>query len=350
MSGENFKLKFEPYRKIFSRFSAPIHPNSYNIPINKLSQLKQKGGGKKLEIEYKSKIYGYEMGDLDDNLYILTSDANVDCVSVVISKDLHLAEIHTLTNDRSCLVTTNESVGSALLKITIKMLKKYKDEFNIKIITIQDNSIKKCKNKTMSTEFVATNNSIGINRCDSEFTLKHSPLIKDVSHIILSKMLTLLNGDTWYGKYGFVPIDLYNNVSIDKILYKKYKDNVNIMNNITIKDIMSQGNYERDNVSVQVPTRIEGECYAYSPLLHDPAHNLIYYIKKTNNITLINTTEKILLSHPDLLLKTYLTNMMKSYEDMCLYFFTFYQYLFDDITYKNMKLTDFYKKTFGLIL
>ena len=29
MSGESFKLKCEPYRKIHSEFSAPTYPNSY---------------------------------------------------------------------------------------------------------------------------------------------------------------------------------------------------------------------------------------------------------------------------------------------------------------------------------
>jgi len=66
-------------------------------------------------------------------------------------------------NYESCLVDTNVNVGSTLLKITIKMLKKYKDRFNIDKIILTDNSIKKCGNK----------------------------------NIILSTMLILLTGNNW---------------------------------------------------------------------------------------------------------------------------------------------------------
>ena len=42
-------------------------------------------------------------------------------------------------------------------------------------------------------------------------------------------MITLLTGDTWYGKYGFLPID--------EALIPYYENNKKIMNTITINDI-----------------------------------------------------------------------------------------------------------------
>ena len=253
----------------------------YNITSRKLASIIQIGGGKKLTIEHKSNIYKYEQGDIDDNLYILTSNKGIDCITVIFSKDINIAEIHNITGDSSCLPhRTNKKVGSVLLYITIKLLKKYKNKFNIKIITVQDNSIKKCKNET----------------------------------IFLSKMLILLTGHTWYGKYGFKPMDIYN-TSIDKIKNKKYEDNITIMNNITIEQA-----------------------------------NILQYIEKTNNPKLIKATKITLDKTPNMLLKDFLSNLMSDFDKLCLYFSQFYEDLFNGITYNDMKLTDFHAQLFGLFI
>ena len=74
-----------------------------------------------------------------------------------------------------------------------------KDRFNIDKIILTDNSIKKCGNK----------------------------------NIILSTMLILLTGNTWYGKYGFRP---YDNIKdkLNRRMNIKYEHNQNIMETITI--------------------------------------------------------------------------------------------------------------------
>ena len=252
----------------------------YSITARKLSKFTQIGGGKILTIEYKSKIYKYEQGDLDDNLYVLTSDEGIECITVIFSKDLHLAEIHNITSDLSCIPNrTNQKVGTVLLDMTIKMLKKYKSKFNIKMITLQDNSVKKCKNKT----------------------------------IILSKMLILLTGHTWYGKYGFRPLNIYT--SIDEIKNKKYEDNCIIMNNISIEQA-----------------------------------DILIYIERTKKSKLIKATKIILEKNPNMLLKDFLSNLMSDFDKLCLYFSEFYEELFNEITYNNMKLTDFHSNIFGLLI
>ena len=48
-------------------------------------------------------------------------------------------------------------------------------------------------------------------------------------------MYTLLHGDTWYGKYGFVPCDP-NTSKEDKILMKQYEKNRKIVTTVKIKD------------------------------------------------------------------------------------------------------------------
>ena len=170
--------------------------NIQNFPKNIV------GGGKVLEISYKDKTYKYKKYE-DTEYYVLYShDKNkYECVSVIISKEDRLAEVHGISNYTSCLQNTNENVGSHLLQITLKMLKKYRTELGINKISLTDNSIKKCGN----------------------------------TNVILSKMSILLSGHTWYGKYNFRPYDIYKN-KINKFMNKQYENNINIMDKITIKD------------------------------------------------------------------------------------------------------------------
>jgi hypothetical protein len=83
-----------------------------------------------------------------EHIYILYSHNEFDCASVIIFPEDKNAEIHGIGNFKSCIeglnVDTNISVGSIIIKITIKLLKKCKNEFNINKIVLTDNSLKKC--------------------------------------------------------------------------------------------------------------------------------------------------------------------------------------------------------------
>jgi hypothetical protein len=180
--------------------------------------LAQKGGtikGKiKLTVEYDNIIYTFYESEIDENHYVLYTDYEEEnpnaCVIIVMSKindtKFYQAEIHGIGNDKSCLhdSKTNIGVGSILLKLTLKMLKKYHKKLNIRHITLTDNSLKFCN------------------------SIKKS--------IKLSLMLTLLTGHTWYGKYGFRPFntETYN---YDKILLESYNENTEIINSITIDKV-----------------------------------------------------------------------------------------------------------------
>lgn len=169
-------------------------------------------GKTKFTISYDNVKYNFYESTINENNYILYNDYDkdnpIDCVIIIMSKidDIayYQAEIHSIGNDKSCLHDriTNISVGSILLKITLKMLKKYHKKLNIKHITLTDNSLKFC-------------NSIN-------------------DGIQLSLMLTLLTGHTWYGKYGFRPFNNKLN-DYDDLLLKNYDKNTEIMNTITIE-------------------------------------------------------------------------------------------------------------------
>ena len=250
-----------------------LRKNKINLKI--LFDNIQIGGGKKLTVNYKSYEYIFNESKIADNHFILYSNNNDECIYIIISQDDKMAEIHGLGNYKSCLYETNQNIGSTLFKITLKLLTKYKDKFNINMIILTDNSIKKC------------------NKYDIKMAL----------------MLTLLTGDTWYGKYGFRPIKSTNNNYIfDDFEYKKYEQNKRIMNSIKISNV-----------------------------------NLIKFINITNNQHLIDATKKIINITPNMLLKDFLSNLLKNYDITCENFAMFYESL-----YNKISIYDPYRKFYGL--
>jgi hypothetical protein len=227
----------------------------------------QTGGvDKTFKIKYYNNEYEFQQVH-DDIYYVLYSIDEFECVSVVIDKEKSSAEIHGIGNYKSCLKESNVNVGSTLLKITLKMLKKFKDKLDINKILLTDNSLKKCNNK----------------------------------NIKLSTMLTLLTGDTWYGKYGFRPIKEH--------LVKKYENNKKIMNTIILKDI-----------------------------------DLIKYLKMTKlNKKVIEKSKIFIDKHQLFLVKDYLVKFIKEYDKTCKYFYDFYLTLFIDLG-----LYDLHRETFSL--
>jgi hypothetical protein len=226
----------------------------------------QIGGSKKLKITYNDSEYIFDEA-MDKDYYVLYSKDEFECVAVIIDIENKIAEIHGIGNYTSCLDDINTNVGSTLLKITLKMVKKYKDKLDVKKILITDNSLKKCHNK----------------------------------NIKLSVMLTLLTGDTWYGKYGFKPEE--------ELLKIKYENNKKIMNTVTLKDI-----------------------------------DLIKYLKMTIlDKSVIEKSKKFIEKHQSQLVKDYLTEFLKQYDKTCEYFYDFYYHLFDDLGLYNL-----HRQTFEL--
>jgi hypothetical protein len=258
----------------------------------------QSGGGKQLTIDYNGTKYKFKENPIDPDHWFLTSSEGDDCVFVIIDRPSGVAEIHGIGNYKSCLADTNTNIGSTLLKITLKMLYKYKEKLGIKLIVLTDNSIKYCKNK----------------------------------EIKLALMLTLLTGDTWYGKccknntcpkhknsknpclygkYGFRPvIRSLNSYAIDKTDLDHYEKNKQIMSQVKITDI-----------------------------------DLIKYISLTKNDKLIKAVVQLIKSNPNMLIKDFLTNFIRDYDSTCDLFYEFYEKL-----YVKLGLFGFYRYLFGLYL
>jgi hypothetical protein len=165
----------------------------------------QKGGStKNLTVNYKNNRYTFEESEIDKNYYILFSKNGDECINIIISEITNTAEIIGIKAYEDCLCDSNKNIGSILLKITMKLVKKYKDKYDIKTIILKDNSIKKCNN----------------------------------NNIKLPIMLILLTGDTWYGKYNFRPY-IYNNYKyhLDKFNNKLYEKNKKKILSLKITDI-----------------------------------------------------------------------------------------------------------------
>ena len=130
------------------------------------------------------------------NYWTLSDVDDYDCIHIGIDPESHQAYINNINADTTkCGETIMTKQGSHLLKISLQFLKENKTRFNINKITLTDNAKITCNNK----------------------------------NIRLSIFLTLLTGNTWYGKYGFRPIDSNDK---DEYYYNRY-----ILNNTTIKDI-----------------------------------------------------------------------------------------------------------------
>ena len=136
-------------------------------------------GGSNLKIKYDNHEYIFEKNE-DENIFILysidktqetcvTSEIKTEFlftdlnskrqslfgVTVIIDKELFNANISTINNFDKCIFN-GDKVGTTLLKLTIKMLEKYKNKFNINIITLSDQSYKKCNNKEIDMMIMST--------------------------------------------------------------------------------------------------------------------------------------------------------------------------------------------------
>ena len=237
-----------------------------NINFDDLLKSIQYGSGKtnkltELKVIYEKHEYIFEQS-LENNYILYTNDKEEnDCIFVII--DNNMAEIHGIGNYKNCLNKINQNIGSHLLKLTIKMLKENKKLLGINMITLTDNSKKRCSNNIL---------------------------------IELSIMKILLTGHTWYGAYGFKPVNYVGtNASIDVNAYKLYKENKKKFQNLLIKDV-----------------------------------NLLNYINMTSNEKLIKATKQIIEINPNMFLKDFLTKILTDFDKGCVDFSKFYLQLYDD--------------------
>jgi len=173
--------------------------------LNTISKKKYMiGGTKEFTIKYKNYKYKFiKLDNYDDDIITLYSYDGLDndCVVLNIEKNNKAVIITTFGSYDKCY-HEEANIGSNLLKITMKMIQKYKDKLGVDKILLTDNSTYYC------------------------------PLNKKKYNMGI--MMTLLTGDTWYGKYGFRP---YKDYEINKVQNKIYEENKKIITNIKIKKV-----------------------------------------------------------------------------------------------------------------
>lgn len=238
------------------------------IKSKSLFNLKAGGFEKKYSINYNEEIYYYERADFDKNNFVLKSPNEKDnCVLISIISNRKIAQIENINGDyENCVTFSTEKTGTFLLNLTLIFLKKYKNEFGIEWIIISDHSKKKCGNKFFK----------------------------------LIKLSLLTDGNTWYGKYGFLPVNDLKELKYDKNGLKKYYYNKTIMNTKKLKDI------KFDKYFIKIGKKF--------PEINSFIDTLL------NNIN----------SFPDKLIKDYLKEFMINY-DNCKYIYIIYEELFDEL-------------------
>lgn len=192
-----------------------LNKSPYNIQLyDKLFHSNRIVGGgnekndKTINITYKNDKYYFvildEMSDPDYIYYAMheRKEKAGQCIVIVLEKEEKNCAISSVSYYKKCFTHINGS-GSDLMKISLLFIEKLKKKHDIKTITLLDNSQKICKNG---------------------------------DNIQLWLMMTLLTGDTWYGRYGFLPAkkDKYE---LHEPKLNKYKSNKKIINNIRMKDI-----------------------------------------------------------------------------------------------------------------
>jgi len=193
-------------KQMFNLFMPQIHLK-YNFDMT------QEGGHKPTQKEFYQKYKGYEFRifidktENDITITIRTHETSPsDCIIIAVDLKDRNAIIHGLSHYNKCtkpFIEQGKGGGSILLKFALGIIKVNKDIFNIDRIILEDNAQKDCNN------------------CDKKR---------------LSNLYFLMNGNTWYGKYGFRPYDKNDQIS-DKKRIKKYIRNQKIIEDIKVKDI-----------------------------------------------------------------------------------------------------------------
>lgn len=166
---------FHETEKQFLYDLLPIYGVKFYTAINN----QQKGG------QIKSEKYTYEGQTFnivkDHNRISVVSQDETDCVTVFIEKKERLAIIHNMSFYENCSKEGLKAPGGGtlLFKLILSYLIKNKKEFGINKIVLTDHSFLYCP------------------ICDE--------------NVKLARLKMIIDGRTWYMKYGFMPYNSYKN-------------------------------------------------------------------------------------------------------------------------------------------
>jgi hypothetical protein len=144
-------------------------------------------------------------------LYAIHPENNLDhyCSIIIIDSTEKCASINGINYDPSCFTGVqvgsfgDKSTGSLLLRVGLQLINKLKSKYDLKYVHLTDNSQKSCAS------------------------------VKKM--IDLDSLCMLTSGDTWYGKYGFIPFDS-TNITTNTDMYDIYKKNQNIVRTTLLKN------------------------------------------------------------------------------------------------------------------
>jgi len=251
--------------------------NNFYESIKNQNQI---GGSRQIKTIYNNEIFIWN--ENEPNWWSLNDKFDNDCVSITFAPERKESNINNINADTiKCGNTILNNQGSHLFKIALQFIKENKIKFNINKIFIKDNANKYCKNNV---------------------------------NIHLGIFLTLLTGHTWYGKYGFRPINTHYRLQYRQNRYIMYKVKLSDINfNIILKKIFE---YKNNN-------SISLEQYDY-------------FMKVYNKLKIINPLVKNLL---------YVIFRKDKYEFMC----SVFDLIQDDlINLLNIKITHLTGNTYEL--
>jgi hypothetical protein len=151
-----------------------VYNNYTNYSVYDDKNTHMKGCAKKI-FTYNNKDFRFRFYKSDKSLTIYTENKQDRCILILLNQEKHFAFIHSLGYFPSCS-KPKTLCGKEILMVSIKYLKKNKEKYGINRIVLTDNAIKR------------------IPECKEP--------------IKLSINYFLLNGDTWYGSFGFRPYDI----------------------------------------------------------------------------------------------------------------------------------------------
>jgi len=178
------------------------YKKKYDSYVNRLYSTHMKGGSR--IIKYLDEEYEFvnidENSENEINIYLLQAkDTDSSCILLTINKNDSVATLDNLSTDGiKCSNNLSTNIGSHMIKIMIKFIKKYFKYINA--VQLVDHSYILCNSKL---------------------------------HIYLGNMMVLKTGHTFYGREGFRPYEP-DNKQESKELNIAYNNNIKIMDKLTI--------------------------------------------------------------------------------------------------------------------
>ena len=279
------KLRIKDPSKVVFGMVSKIHRGVLHNMFSTDDINYQTGGEKEdIQIEYEGNTYLFTCFQDKTHLYYSLhqneNNNDYDCIIIIIDTETDHCVIDGISYDDKCFTNKKMDIelkkGRTLLKIALKFIDSIKKEYGLKTIYLADNSFKNC----------------GPNQNDK---------------IDLSIMTTLLTGDTWYGRYGFLPEDAD--------LITKYKNNKKIVSEKRMRDVPNLKNMILEALDFH---RKDQQNFK------DNMMEIYEHGYKNNNR-----------------ISSFLHYILKQYDRTCLLFRHFYRELYDE-----MELFYFHGRTF----